>query len=270
MSMSDPVWVWGLPLAPVTRAELVAEVAGLVRARRPSFVVTASTHYAMLSAREPRLRAINDQAAFVVADGAPLVWASRLNGTRLPERVAGSDLIFDLCALSAREGFRVFLLGAAEGVAKAAAERLVARYPGLVIAGTECPPYHKPSALEHAALIARVRATKPDILFLAFGQPKGEFWLSENLEALGIPVCVQIGASLDFASGRVPRAPRVFQKVGLEWAWRMSLEPRRLVPRYTQNALFILGRVVRDLVFGQRGGHPQLEATPATAQPGEG
>jgi N-acetylglucosaminyldiphosphoundecaprenol N-acetyl-beta-D-mannosaminyltransferase len=223
----------------------------------------------MLSAEEPRLRAINDRAAFVVADGAPLVWASRLNGTPLPERVAGSDLIFDLCDLSAREGFRVFLLGAADGVAEEAARQLLARYPGLVIAGTECPPFREPTLLEHEELIARIRAAKPDILFLAFGQPKGEFWLAENLEALGVPVCMQIGASLDFAAKRVPRAPRVFQKVGLEWAWRMSLEPRRLVPRYTRNALFILGRVARDLASRRRD-RQRLETSPAAAQTGEG
>ena len=162
MSTYDPVWVWDLPLAPITRANLVLATADLIRARRPTFVVTASSHYAMLSAKEPRLRAINNQAAFVVADGAPLVWASRLNGTPLPERVAGSDLIFDLCELSAREGFRVYLLGAAEGVATEAATQLVARYPGLVIAGTACPPFQGVTRAEHDALIADIRATEPD------------------------------------------------------------------------------------------------------------
>jgi len=246
----DPVWVWGVPLVPITRPQAVDAVASLVRAGVPSYFITASTHYAMLTSEVPALRAINDNAAFVVADGKPLVWASRLAGTPLPERVAGSDMIFDLCELSAKEGFRVFFLGAPPGVAEEAARRLTERYPGLVVAGTECPPFRDPSPEEHEALISRVRAAKADILFLAFGQPKGEIWLAENLEALGVPVCVQIGASLDFASGRVRRAPNLLQKIGMEWAFRLYLEPRRLFPRYAKNAAFIARSLAGDLVRG--------------------
>jgi N-acetylglucosaminyldiphosphoundecaprenol N-acetyl-beta-D-mannosaminyltransferase len=252
VSVPEPVWVWGLPLAPLTQAGAVEVVDGLVRAGRPSYFITASTHYAMLSAESDALRAVNSDAAFLVADGAPLVWASRLAGTPLPERVAGSDLIFSLCERAAREGFRVFLLGAPPGVAERAAARLSERYPGLVVAGTECPPFRELTPGEHAALVARVRDARPDILFVAFGQPKGEFWLAENLEALGVPVCVQIGASLDFAAGRVPRAPRALQRVGLEWFFRMCLEPRRLVPRYARNARFLFGQVARDVLIGPR------------------
>jgi N-acetylglucosaminyldiphosphoundecaprenol N-acetyl-beta-D-mannosaminyltransferase len=245
--MRDPFRVWDLPLAPVTRSEAVAWVADLVRARQPSYFITASTHYAMLTSQVPALRAVNERAAFLVADGKPLVWASRLLGTPLPERVAGSDLIFDLCELSAREGFRVFFLGASPGVAQEAARRLEERYPGLIVAGIECPPFREPSQEEHLNLLSSIRARSPDILFLAYGQPKGELWLAENLEALGIPVSVQIGASLDFASGRVRRAPRLLQRTGMEWAYRLSLEPRRLSGRYARNAMFIATRVSRDL-----------------------
>jgi N-acetylglucosaminyldiphosphoundecaprenol N-acetyl-beta-D-mannosaminyltransferase len=247
------VMLWGLPLAALRRAEAVEAVLDLVRAGRPSYVITASSHYAMLSAHDPRLREVNARAALIVADGKPLVWASRLNGAPLPERVAGSDMIFDLCARSAQEGFRVFLLGAAEGVAEEAAARLTTKYPGLVVAGTECPPFRPLSAAEHAALIDRVRATRPDILFLAFGQPKGEFWLAENAEALGVPVSIQIGASLDFAAGRFRRAPRWMQKTGMEWAYRMWQEPRRLVPRYVRNARFLAGAVAADLARAAMG-----------------
>jgi N-acetylglucosaminyldiphosphoundecaprenol N-acetyl-beta-D-mannosaminyltransferase len=264
--MLPPVWVWGLPLSRVTRAEAVDAVTRMVQAGRPSYFITASTHYAMLSSQEPRLQTINDGAAFIVADGAPLVWASRLVGTPLPERVAGSDMIFDLCERSAREDFRVCLLGAPPGVAETAASKLVERYPGLIIAGTECPPFRDLTPEEHTSLIERVRAAKADILFLAFGQPKGEFWLSENLEALGVPVCVQIGASLDFASGRVQRAPKVLQKLGLEWAFRMWLEPKRLLPRYTQNALFLFRMVGRDLLAKVRGSQ---SSPPSRPSPGE-
>jgi N-acetylglucosaminyldiphosphoundecaprenol N-acetyl-beta-D-mannosaminyltransferase len=209
----------------------------------------------MLTDAEPDLRAINDRAAFIVADGKPLVWASRIQGSPLPERVAGSDLIFDLCEEAAREGFRVFLLGGGEGVAEEAARRLVARYPGLQIVGTECPPFREPTPEEEHALLERIRHAAPDILFVAFGQPKGERWIIGHYEDLGVPVSVQVGASLDFAAGRVRRAPRWMQTTGLEWVFRLSLEPRRLAGRYARNAWFIL-RKIGPWSAGPQGGGP--------------
>jgi N-acetylglucosaminyldiphosphoundecaprenol N-acetyl-beta-D-mannosaminyltransferase len=248
--MDKRVWVWGLPFAPLSRSQAVEVVAELIEAGQPSFFITANTHYAMLCHANPDLGAVNEQAAFVLADGAPLVWASRWTGSPLPERVAGSDLIFDLCAQASRSGHRIFLLGGAEGVAEQAAQTLSRRYAGLQIVGTECPPFRDLSAEEHVTLLDRIREAEPDILFVAFGQPKGEFWIARHLQALGVPVCVQIGASLDFAAGRVRRAPLSIQRLGLEWAYRLSLEPSRLAPRYARNAWFLFGMVARDLARG--------------------
>ena len=149
-------------------------------------------------------------------------------GTPLPERVAGSDLIFHLCAEAARQGFRVFLLGGDEGVADEAGRRLAEKYAGLQIVGTECPPFRQPTPEEEEAMIDRIRGARPDLLLVAFGQPKGERWIIRHIDRLGVPVSVQVGASLDFVAGRVRRAPRWMQKSGLEWAFRLSLEPRRL------------------------------------------
>ena len=258
-SAHTKVWVWGVPFAPVTLAEAVAAVSELIRERRPTFFITAPTHYAMLTAEEPDLRAINDRAAFIVADGKPLVWASRMQGTPLPERVAGSDLIFHLCEEAAREGFRVFLLGGEEGVATEAARRLTGRYPGLRIVGTECPPFRPATPEEEEALLERIRQAAPDLLFVAFGQPKGERWIIRHMDELGVPVSVQVGASLDFAAGRVSRAPRWMQKSGLEWVFRMALEPKRLAGRYARNAWFI----ARMLARGSRGSHGEDGSPPA-------
>lgn len=240
------VMVWGLPLAPLTRREAADAVMRLVDAGGPSYFVTANAHYAMVSDRLPALRDVNDRAAFVLADGAPIVWASRYLGTPLPERVAGSDLIYDLCERSASRGLGVFLLGGAEGVAEEAGRRLEALYPGLRVVGAESPPFREPSAEEHEASLSRIRESGADLLFVAFGQPKGEFWLSENLASTGVPVGVQVGASLDFVAGRVPRAPRWLQRAGLEWAYRTWREPSRLAPRYARNAAFLLRMLARD------------------------
>jgi N-acetylglucosaminyldiphosphoundecaprenol N-acetyl-beta-D-mannosaminyltransferase len=247
------VWVWGLPLAPLTVAETVALIGELVRAGKPSFFITAPTHYAMLTDQNADLRALNSRAAFILADGAPLVWASRWRGSPLPERVAGSDLIFELSQEAAKKEYRVFLLGGAEGVALQATERLEARYPGLQIVGSLCPPFRELTVEENELIVARIREARPDILFVAFGQPKGERWIDGHLADLGVPVSVQIGASLDFAAGRVRRAPRWMQRVGMEWAFRLGLEPGRLFTRYASNAWFIVRMVGRDLYQAARG-----------------
>jgi N-acetylglucosaminyldiphosphoundecaprenol N-acetyl-beta-D-mannosaminyltransferase len=243
----NAVWVWGLPLAPFTLAETVDHIGELVRGGKPSFFITEPTHYAMLTEQNADLRAINSRAAFIVADGAPLVWASRWHGLPLPERVAGSDLIFELSKQAAQTGYRLFLLGGADGVAEAAADRLQARYPGLQIVGALCPPFRELTSAEQGSLFDRIRAARPDILLVAFGQPKGERWIDRHLGDLGVPVSVQLGASLDFAAGRRRRAPRWMQKVGLEWAFRLGLEPARLCKRYASNAWFILRMASRDL-----------------------
>jgi N-acetylglucosaminyldiphosphoundecaprenol N-acetyl-beta-D-mannosaminyltransferase len=255
----EPVWALGLPVAPLTMAGTLAEVERLIEARRPSYVITANLNYAMLSDRDPALRAVNGGAALILADGMPLVWAARRRGTPLPERVAGSDLIYTLSELAARQGYRLFLLGGAPGVGEAAAANLRARYPGLDVAGIESPPYRPLDEREEAALVARIRAARPDILIMAFGQPAGEIWAARHCQAVEVPVCIQLGASLDFAAARVRRAPRWIQKSGLEWAFRLALEPRRLGLRYARNALFLARCAVRG------GGRPCGEPEPASA-----
>jgi N-acetylglucosaminyldiphosphoundecaprenol N-acetyl-beta-D-mannosaminyltransferase len=259
--MSGPAWVWGLPLAPMTRGQAAEAVMKLIEAGRPSYFITANTHYAMLTAERPELRPVNDRAAFLLADGAPLVWASRRGATPLPERVAGSDLVYDLCEHAARLGHGVYLLGGAEGVADEAARRLVALYPGLRVVGTACPPPGSLSGEGCCRVIADVRAARPDLLMVALGQPKGELWLAEHLDELGVPACVQVGATLDFVAGRVRRAPRLIQKVGMEWAFRIYTDPARLGPRYARNALFLLGSLARGLT-GDRAESAALAAGP--------
>jgi N-acetylglucosaminyldiphosphoundecaprenol N-acetyl-beta-D-mannosaminyltransferase len=236
----DPIWVWGVPYTPLTLPQTLDLVDALIAEGRPGYFITANLNYAMLSGNDERLGPVNAAARFILADGMPIVWASRRSGPGLPERVAGSDLIFALSERAARQGHRVFLLGAAPGIADEAARALVARYPDLQIVGIEAPPFRPLTDEEETELVARVRAARPDILFVAFGQPKGEMWLARNIERLGVPVAAQVGASIDFAAGRVRRAPRWIQRSGLEWAFRLFLEPRRLAMRYYRNGRFLL------------------------------
>jgi N-acetylglucosaminyldiphosphoundecaprenol N-acetyl-beta-D-mannosaminyltransferase len=244
----DPVWVWGVPFAPLTMAETVSAIEDRIKALRPTFFITANVNYAMLTYDNPDLRAVNEKAAFIVADGAPLVWASRWQGSPLPERVAGSDLIIEISARAAKEGYRLFFLGGAEGVAAKAASWLRERFPGLQVVGFESPPFRELSVDEQDALAARIRSARPDLLFASFTQPRGERWLAANCDSLGVPVTANIGAAIDFAAGRVRRAPRWVQKCGLEWAFRLGNEPRRLASRYARNAWFIARMVARDVL----------------------
>jgi N-acetylglucosaminyldiphosphoundecaprenol N-acetyl-beta-D-mannosaminyltransferase len=235
----------GLPITPFTFDESLREVDRLVSLGRPAFFITANLNYAMLSARDARLRAVNREAAFLLADGMPLVWSARLRGLRVPERVAGADLVPAMCGLAAERGYRVFLLGARPGVAEQAAERLTAIHPRLRIAGVEWPQIDRLDAHETEELKARIRQSQCHLLIAALGQPKGELWLAEHYRTLGRAVCVQVGASLDFAARATSRAPQWMQRTGLEWAYRIAQEPRRLAWRYTQNAAFLAGAMIR-------------------------
>ena len=245
----DRVSVWGVPFAPWTMGQTIAAIGELIRAGRPSHVIAANTHYAMLCEQDPELRAINSRVAFIVADGMPLVWASWFGNSPLPERVAGSDLLFEFSAEASLKGYRLFLMGGAEGVAEAAAKRLTELYPGLQVAGTASPPFRDWTAQEEADLIAAIRSARPDFLVTALTMPRGDRWLADNIEALGIPVVFNGGAAADFAAGRKPRAPRVLRRTGFEWAFRLWMEPRRLGQRYKQDLWFI-ARVVSKGSWG--------------------
>jgi N-acetylglucosaminyldiphosphoundecaprenol N-acetyl-beta-D-mannosaminyltransferase len=251
-SVADRTWIWGVPLAAVTFEATVDWVERMVRRGQPAFFITANLHYAALTDRDPRLQRVNRSAAFLVADGMPMVWYSRILGRPLPQRVSGADLLFLLCARAADRGYRVFLLGGAPGVADQAAELLQGRYPALQIVGTAAPELDQLSPEAHEDMIRRIRAAGTQLLLVAFGQPKGELWLAENLEALGVPACVQLGASFDFVTGRLRRAPVWMQRTGLEWLYRTSCEPKRLLPRYLADARFLLRAVSRDLLAALR------------------
>jgi N-acetylglucosaminyldiphosphoundecaprenol N-acetyl-beta-D-mannosaminyltransferase len=239
----EAVSVFGLDIAPLTLDETLERLQSLVEAATPSYVVTANLNYAMLSSRDPRLAAINDEAAFILADGMPLVWAARLARTPLPERTTGADLVPRLAVLAAERGYRMFLVGGVPQATQAAAtilrQRCAELNHELDIVGIECPMVDALSREETQALVSRIQAAKPDIVLVALGQPKGELWMARHYRSFGTAVSLQIGAGLDFVAGRVRRAPRWMQRGGLEWLYRLYEEPKRLWRRYSENALFL-------------------------------
>ncbi len=226
---------------PVTLAEAVDAIAGLVARGRGGFVVTPNVDHVVMAERREDFRAAYAAADLSVADGQPIVWSSRLLGPALPEKVSGSDLVLPLMERAARSGWRVFLLGGRPGVAEAAAERLRAR--GVDVVGTSAPSIRTdPDRLDAGARSAAesVRAARPHLVLVALGAPKQELWMYRHREALAPAVLLGVGAALDFLAGAVPRAPRWVSRAGLEWLWRLSREPRRLWRRYlVQDALFV-------------------------------
>lgn len=240
--------VWGLPLARVTFRQTVEEIDRLIALREPAYVVTANLHYAMLAARDARLMDHSRQAAMVVADGMPLVWASRWRDHPLPERVTGSDLVPMLCELAENKNYGIYLFGAGPGVAEQAKQRLLARHPRLRIVGVQSPPFRQLDQIEEQAMVESIRAAEPDLLFAALGQPKGEYWVAEYYQRLQVPVTIQIGATLDFISQNVLRAPKWMQRLGCEWLYRLTTDPRRLAFRYVQNIAFALKMLLRDML----------------------
>jgi N-acetylglucosaminyldiphosphoundecaprenol N-acetyl-beta-D-mannosaminyltransferase len=203
-------------------------------------LATANVDFIMRSIHDEELYETLASCDLVMADGAPLVWASRLLGAGLKERVAGADLVPHLARLSAQRGYRLFLLGAEEESSAGAAEWMERNYPGVSIAGRYSPEHKPLEEMDHEEILSRIEAARPDILLVALGNPKQEKWLAMHRYRLDVPVCIGVGASFDFLSGKVSRAPRWMQRSGTEWLYRVIQEPKRLAQRYLSNAVGLL------------------------------
>jgi len=235
------VWVDALRFpAAVDRIEL------LVRSANGGSVFTPNVDHVVTAEDDLLFRAACASADLSLADGQPLVWASRLLGARLPEKISGSDLVWPLMERAARLGWRVYLLGGAPGAAQAAGARLE-RELGVCIAGVDAADIalDAPEGAPDGAL-ERVCAARPDLLLVALGSPKQERWIHRALPRLRPAVAVAVGASLDFLAGRVRRAPGWMSRAGLEWLYRLWQEPRRLAVRYLWKDPRFLGVLLRS------------------------
>jgi N-acetylglucosaminyldiphosphoundecaprenol N-acetyl-beta-D-mannosaminyltransferase len=219
--------VW---IDPVTQSEALGRIRELVERRSGGAVFTPNVDHILLAETNPEFRRAYRRASLVLADGVPVVWASRLLRIPVPEKLSGSDMVIPIARLAAHCRWRVYLLGGNPGVARDAAARLSER-EGVVIVGVD-DPVIKLDGMDHTAIIARIREAKPDLLFVALGAPKQELWISRHRRDLAPAVAIAVGASLDFVAGRLTRAPRWISTLGLEWLYRLIQEPRRLWHRY--------------------------------------
>ena len=188
-------------------------------------ICTSNPEFIMRAQEDSRFREVLTAANLSLPDGIGLIYASIIQGERLPERVAGSDLVYRLAEKAAVNGWSLFLLGAAPGIAEEAATALVKRYPTLSIAGTYAG---SPAAEEQPHIIEMINRSAPDILYVAYGAPQQDIWIADAKKRLTtVRIAIGVGGSLDFIAGRISRAPTFLQKAGLEWLYRLYLEPWR-------------------------------------------
>jgi N-acetylglucosaminyldiphosphoundecaprenol N-acetyl-beta-D-mannosaminyltransferase len=233
----------GILLDQVDLVGAVERIEGFVLSGGSHQVVTVNLDFLSIADRDPEFEATLNEADLAVADGMPLVWLSRLKGEPLDERVAGVELVMGSCRIGAQLGSKVFLLGAAPGVAEAAGARIEETYPGIRIAGTYSPPMGPLTPQENQRIIDLIRLAAPDFLFVALGAPRQDLWIHENLAKLNVSVAMGVGCVLDLLAGNVKRAPLWMQRTGLEWAFRLVHEPGRLWRRYLLNDLPLLARL---------------------------
>lgn len=228
--------------------EALEAIERLVEARQGGYVFTPNIDHVVNVEDDAEFAQAYARASLSLADGMPIVWASRLLGMPLPGRVAGSDMVGPLLELAGRRGWRVFMLGAGPGVAEKAAAVARSRW-GTNVVGTDAPMVNLKDAAQIDGIAKQLDAAKPDLVLMAFGAPKQELLIARIAERVRPAVLLGIGASLDFIAGTIKRAPAIMRNTGFEWLYRLAQEPRRLWRRYLVNDpkfLLILLRTLRD------------------------
>jgi N-acetylglucosaminyldiphosphoundecaprenol N-acetyl-beta-D-mannosaminyltransferase len=245
----------GMSLATVNSVELIDHLFERLASGQGGWLITANLDFLRRHAKDPAARGVYEEADLRVADGMPLVWASRLRGTPLPERVAGSSLVVPMCQRAVRDGRSVYLLGGEAEACVVAAEKLCAAAPGLRIAGVSSPWVSaEPTSGELEQIASALLDAQPDIVFVAFGSPKQERVIAKLRARFPKVWWIGVGISLSFIAGHVKRAPPWVQAIGLEWVHRLVQEPRRLFRRYVIEdlpfALELFGRAALDRARG--------------------
>ena len=222
--MAERVNILGVDVDAVTMAEAVDVVRRAMDTRAGVMVATANAEMLMRATHDEELRRILNASALVVPDGAGTVWAARHLGHAMPERVAGYDLAQELLRCAPAEGRRVYFFGSAPGVAEKAKAKAEQPYPGIEIVGVRNGFF---SPADNAAIIAEIRAARPDLLLVALGVPKQEKWIAAHLAELDVPVAIGVGGTLDVMAGVMKRAPYWMQRAKLEWLFRGLMQPKR-------------------------------------------
>lgn len=225
----------------LTMKEAIDEIDRLIQKKGCSYVVTPNLDHIVILEDDKEFAEIYRNADLIVADGKPLIWISKLLKNPIKEKISGSDLFPRICELSTKRKYKIYILGASDGVADRAAQNLKYKYKGLQIVGTYSPPigFEKDKdELDKISLF--IREAEPDILAVSLGSPKGEKFLYKHLYEYGVSLGMSIGATIDFEAGNVKRAPKWMANHGLEWLFRITQDPGRLIKRYWKDAVKII------------------------------
>jgi len=236
----------GVPIDDLTMEQALDRIASYIASGRPHQIATVNADFCVKAWDDPELRHILRSADMLTPDGMPLVWGARLLGVPLEGRVTGADLVPAMAQRGAEEGWRFYFLGAGPGIAARAAEALRQRHPGLQVVGVYSPPLSSVVEMDEQ-IVARIRDLRPDVLLVAFGNPKQEKWIHMHARELGVPVSIGIGGTFDLIAGATRRAPAWMQRAGLEWLYRLLQEPRRLWRRYLGTNSIFCGKLFLQL-----------------------
>jgi N-acetylglucosaminyldiphosphoundecaprenol N-acetyl-beta-D-mannosaminyltransferase len=239
----DTVELLGIPFAVTDYDRTMDWLDGMVASRTPGYVIAAAVHCLMVCQEDPEMRDAVVGSSLTVPDGQPLVWAMNALGHELPSRVYGPELMARYCRRSAGNGTRMYLYGGRnQGALVQLALNLRRRYPGLQIVGGYAPPFRPLTDAEEKWVADDVRRSGADVVWVGIGVPKQEKWMAQMRPKLAAPLLIGVGAAFDFHAGLVPQAPSLMQELGLEWAYRLAHEPRRLWRRYARyNPRFVAG-----------------------------
>lgn len=229
-----------------TLEEALERIDYFVREKKNAYVVTPNLDHVVMLERDKQFQKVYQEADMVLVDGKPLVWLAAMNRTPVKAKISGSDLFPKLAELCADKGYTMFFLGAQEGVAQKAAERLSQKYEGLKVVGTYSPSYgFEKKSDELKLIIDNIKEAKPDVLIVGLGAPKQEKFIWKYRKKLQVPVSLGLGASLDFEAGEKKRAPVWMSEHGLEWLYRMIQEPKRLFKRYFIDGVMLIPLMIK-------------------------
>jgi N-acetylglucosaminyldiphosphoundecaprenol N-acetyl-beta-D-mannosaminyltransferase len=245
-------YILGVGINQVSVAQAVEIIDSWVQSRTQKYVCVTGVHGVMESQRDRNLMKIHNGSGLTVPDGVPLVWISKMRGSNDVTRVYGPDLMLAVCGLGESKGYRHFFYGGKEGVPKELAERLEQRFPEIDVVGQYSPPFRPLTQAEDETVIKAINSANPDIVWVGLSTPKQERWMADHRACLEAPVLVGVGAAFDFLSGRLRQAPRWMMNAGLEWLFRLMMEPRRLWKRYTINNVLFLYYLLLEAIGVRR------------------
>lgn len=229
-----------------TLEEALNAICEFIQKKEHAYVVTPNLDHLVMLEKDIQFQKVYAEADMVLVDGKPLQWIARMKKTPIKEKISGSDLFPKLAERCAKEGYSMYFLGAGEGVAKRAAERLQERYNGLNVVGIYSPSFGFEKKTEEInQIIKNIRMANPDVLIVGLGAPKQEKFIWKYRNKLNVPISLGLGASLDFEAGEKKRAPKWMSEHGLEWLYRMVQEPKRLVKRYVKDGLLLIPLLIK-------------------------